>query len=726
MKMCSHSIIALLYCLTGIITNLDAENGFSAPNTPRLFATTRHNRVFLAWDSNAEASIDSLTSYADFEGYRIYKSTDGGNTWGGPDQMLFDYEGKFIGWKPYAQFDLTAEEDREFCLYYPDCAANDPHREIEISGPDPLNPRFDLGSNTGLQHTFVDSNVTDGVEYTYSVVAYDMGLRTFTVEYLWNEEDSTWYADTTWSPSNPGHYSGPDSLNGKPNPTQGYPSLECPKGTNQNDLNFMTVIPGYYASNVSFPSEEDIESFFIRQEGTIGTGNISYIIVDRDSLSDAILRFEIQADLGSTAGEGMACENPVVYVYEITDSVSQEPVEYEHTYSIDTLSESQIDSLLDLPGVIENEFEILTPLYRSITEVNRDSKLLDGIRFRFQNIQDFVPEDQGALIDTLIWNADSTTIDALVGTLIYFNSAAFARRLNFDYKIELLSSPTDSVKAFYCSSFFTKVPIRVTNLTTGRKVGLTHQDQGYSFPPPLTSEGFGDCEWTRNEPLVFQGDTLEIDSVLTAVSSFSLSLDFNIEDLIPGLPDWSSSVSYVEGAIVRQRAMAWKAVAVNSGVEPYSFIDDNGDGVNDSPWIPYYPWSEGEYVIVKMEKFFTDGDAWIVDMGEFGKSHQVTENDLDLIRVVPNPYIVHSAFNETADSRLLRFTRLPNECRILIYTISGELVTSLKHSDPYEGNLWWNLRTGLDQDGPEVAPGLYIYIVETGGKQRVGKFAIVR
>ncbi len=723
----AHRMFLFLFIFLLVSTSSSqTQYGFSPPDTPRLFATTRHHRVFLAWDNEAEASIDSVTGYADFEGYRIYRSTDGGESWGGPDQMLYDYDGNFVGWKPYAQFDLTEEEDVDFCLYDPDCGANDPKRGIEISGPDPLNPRFSLGVNSGLQHTFVDSNVTDGVEYTYSVVAYDMGLRTFEVEFIWDEDDSTWYADTTWSPSNPDHFVGPDSLNGKPNPARGYPSLECSTGSQQDDLNFVTVIPGYYASNVSFPSEDEIESFFIRQEGTIGTGDISYIIVDRDSLSDIILRFEIQADLGSTAGEGMACENPVVYVYEITDSVSQDPVEFDQTYNTDTLTASQIESLLDFPGATESGTDILIPRYRSVTEVNRDSDMMDGIRYRFDNIQNFIPEDASALIDTVIWFADSSTIDALEGTLTYFNSAAFNRRLNFDYKIDLFSAPTDSVTSQFCSSFISRVPLRVSNLTTGRQVELKHLDQGYSFPPPLDSEGFGDCEWTRNEPLIFQSDTLEIDSVLTPVATFTITTDFNLEELFLGLPNWSSANSYLEGDIVLQRAMAWEATASNSGVEPYSFIDNNGDGVNDSPWKPYYPWSDGEYFIVKMKKFFTDGDAWVVDMGEFGKTHEVMEDDLDLIRVVPNPYIVHSAYNEKVGSRLIRFTRLPNECRILIYTITGELVTSLEQSDPYEGNLWWNLRTGHNQDGPEVAPGLYIYVVEAGDLQRVGKFAIVR
>ena len=73
---------------------------------------------------------------------------------------------------------------------------------------------------------------------------------------------------------------------------------------------------------------------------------------------------------------------------------------------------------------------------------------------------------------------------------------------------------------------------------------------------------------------------------------------------------------------------------------------------------------------------------------------------------------------------MIRFTRLPDKCTISIYTISGEFVTTIKHDDPFDGNEFWDLRNGR---GNQIAPGLYIYVVDTtGGKSKMGKFAIVR
>ena len=96
--------------------------------------------------------------------------------------------------------------------------------------------------------------------------------------------------------------------------------------------------------------------------------------------------------------------------------------------------------------------------------------------------------------------------------------------------------------------------------------------------------------------------------------------------------------------------------------------------------------------------------------------------------VVPNPYVAASNFNESAYLKKLLFTHLPAQCTINIYTITGEMVTSLNHDDPLDGKEWWDLRTINNQ---EVSPGLYIYTVEStdnNGKaiKHVGKFAIIR
>ena len=59
-------------------------------------------------------------------------------------------------------------------------------------------------------------------------------------------------------------------------------------------------------------------------------------------------------------------------------------------------------------------------------------------------------------------------------------------------------------------------------------------------------------------------------------------------------------------------------------------------------------------------------------MSMLGTGTEVTQSDMDNIKVVPNPYIVYSDYNRSPNS--LRFTHLPKDCSIKIYTVSGELV----------------------------------------------------
>ena len=110
-------------------------------------------------------------------------------------------------------------------------------------------------------------------------------------------------------------------------------------------------------------------------------------------------------------------------------------------------------------------------------------------------------------------------------------------------------------------------------------------------------------------------------------------------------------------------------------------------------------------------------------MSDFGKAERVTMEDLEKIKVVPNPYIVASGMNETRYSKRMAFTKLPEKCTIKIYTISGEHIRTLEHDDTFLSSEFWDLRTENNQ---EISPGLYIYTVEADGQKHISKFAVVR
>ena len=146
----------------------NANYNFSKPPLkPTLTAVPGDGKVFLYWDAVAEESRDPFLGYEnndptqgykkDFEGYLIYRSRE-------PEfndvKLITDSKGEPKYWKPITQFDL----------------------KNEIEGPDPVGingAHFWRGSNTGLQHSFVDEDVDNGVQYYYAVVSYDQGDPAF-------------------------------------------------------------------------------------------------------------------------------------------------------------------------------------------------------------------------------------------------------------------------------------------------------------------------------------------------------------------------------------------------------------------------------------------------------------------------------------------------------------------------------------------------------------------
>ena len=232
--------------------------GFTPPARPSIYAETDTGSVKIYWDDMAESTTDVLTGYSDFEGYKIYKSVDGGSTWGSASDRIYDTNGLFVGWRPYKQFDLSAEEDSLHCIYSNSYnCPREQRRNHAISGPDPYSPWFNLGDDTGMdmvrldeadwknidgiiyKYSFIDNDVVDGIEYTYSIVAYDMGVEpTYVTRYL-PLEDGQFKTVIDTNFSNPNEWANPD----------GYASIENSKGTTILDRNFTIVYPGIQPQN---------------------------------------------------------------------------------------------------------------------------------------------------------------------------------------------------------------------------------------------------------------------------------------------------------------------------------------------------------------------------------------------------------------------------------------------------------------------------------------------
>jgi hypothetical protein len=127
-------------------------NFAKAPYIPTVTAIAGDNRVTLMWDDVAENSMDPITG-KDFEGYRIYRSTDPAFK---DMKTITDVYGSAAYLVPVAQFDLV-----------------DGIRGL--SGTNVRGIHFWLGSDTGLEHMWADTTVRNGQKYYYAVTSYDRG-----------------------------------------------------------------------------------------------------------------------------------------------------------------------------------------------------------------------------------------------------------------------------------------------------------------------------------------------------------------------------------------------------------------------------------------------------------------------------------------------------------------------------------------------------------------------
>ncbi|MDP2035765.1 MAG: hypothetical protein Q8L04_00160, partial [Ignavibacteria bacterium] len=97
--------------------------------------------------------------------------------------------------------------------------------------------------------------------------------------------------------------------------------------------------------------------------------------------------------------------------------------------------------------------------------------------------------------------------------------------------------------------------------------------------------------------------------------------------------------------------------------------------------------------------------------------------DLNKIRVVPDPYIISNIWETNQFGKKLMFNHLPNQCKISIFTMAGDHVADIDHSNNL-GYEYWNMRSSNDQF---IAYGLYIYVVSLpDGQKKVGKFLVIK
>jgi hypothetical protein len=162
------------------------------------------------------------------------------------------------------------------------------------------------------------------------------------------------------------------------------------------------------------------------------------------------------------------------------------------------------------------------------------------------------------------------------------------------------------------------------------------------------------------------------------------------------------------------------------------YRDDNNDGYVDNVTPPAkvsallnYKLDEGNKLWVRVPGSVVDTATKLVSTAVKGFSVFTAmaspANDLSLAYAFPNPFKPNSNLGHVS----VTFTNLASSCTIKIFTLSGDLVRSITHTDS-AGSLAqevWNVKNDA---GENVMSGLYFWVIKSSTDTKMGKLVIIK
>lgn len=616
------------------------------PIMPQLQAYSGDGQITLMWDDWARKfTYDHFDwDQNDFEGYKIYKSTDKEML---DAKIVTNGYGELVKYKPIKQYDLLNEVSG--IVNYGVCNG---------SG-------YFLGNDDGIKNHFVDDDVTNGRKYYYALVAYDKGIE----NYIEGE------AGKRFGASGVG---------------EGVAPSENDFSFAENETkNVASITPMKKALSYSPPNIE-----IVKDDINFGTGYI-----------------EPSVYLPTQAKEG--------HTYKIKFGVEEflSPL-YAYSPKARTFRTKSIN-IYDVTG------EEDTLIYRE------DENYYVGNNFDVKT-GDFWPGSGPEAVRTVMTTDEELKTGVFQGLVVNWFVDAMIPQIS--YKGWLEGSGDVDVTVFGEEN----PGYKENDGYFKAKYGGISPNFPFDFDVVFTSNQ-GACTTAteyQTQLGVYGFTNASLSNLLHEYPLSFYVLDRNVTDSL-GRPDTMDLVIhdvnengtyepaednvYVGAVFEQMGAMLWMnrvKAALRIGFES-----------NDIPQSGVYG--------VRWERGFWKTDSLVFQVNEH-TDYEVTEieENMDQIKVVPNPYIVTNLMERQAPigerEHQLMFTNLPPQCKIKIFTITGIKIDeiSFNNTTTYEninnsGVVKWDLKT---DEGNDIAAGYYIYKIESEltDKKKVGKFAIIK
>ena len=149
----------------------------------------------------------------------------------------------------------------------------------------------------------------------------------------------------------------------------------------------------------------------------------------------------------------------------------------------------------------------------------------------------------------------------------------------------------------------------------------------------------------------------------------------------------------------------------------------------------YLPYDSQWYLAVRYATPFTVASEVQLQVNAMEIASTLSNEDLESVLVVPNPFVFQSQFDEIGNGRRgearVLFTNVPARGTLRVFSVSGQFLQQLSWTESdlnATGDLPYNLRS---REGTDLASGLYIFVITaengSGGKQYArGKFVVIR
>ena len=667
----------------------DNDYSFAQPPLkPTLTAVPGDNRVTLYWDNFSEKSQDPIYGN-DFEGYRIYRSTDAGFI---DAYTVTDAYGNITFKEPIAIFDLNN-------------GLNGPH-PIGFNGL-----QFDMGEDTGLEYTYIDSaGVVNGQTYYYGITAFDKGYDLdFFDKGITDRENLQEIAPSECSITMDLDYKGNVvnvSTNAAivvPNPTAaGY----IPPNVIPDTVEFVQHLSGYGSGEIeinvidpyavkdnneyhvvfdTIPNSEEEEVLFsvINQEFVLETLTIEDSIARASKINiHAMIVNATDTTLlfinGSDTVETDTTLYDTTYPVQVTNNTGSIEYAYGTDYTVDPeygfFNVTNSDLLVAGTLTASYRYFVLKDLDKMNGEL--DNPIFDGMKIILKD------SEVGINADSSLWT---------VGNCNYRQEFTEYRLYPADFEIQFAGNIGDTVVVNGDTLMDMRdqaVPFIIKN--------TTHDNE----PPFLfTDNRPRNYRWDPDEPILIRPYP-DSDGPLIKIQFYQDSLAITDTTIYDTVITGTDTV-YTDTTLY------------------------------DTTELEVFDPVQGDIFKLAINRPFSMADVYSFTTIASKIDAKAAKDQLKDIAVVPNPYVVAASweprhiYQSGRGPRKIDFINLPSKCTIKIFTLAGFLVDTIYHDELNEnGTESWDL---LSKDGLEIAYGVYLYHIDAEGiGETTGKFAVIK